>query len=200
MTNTRPPEAPPRQAFDTVRRPPVTSSADAVGNISSTAEFNVWADPEATAVVLAAATPASVTFVGWDASRRDAVLDAETQEQLRQLGTPLAWFADRINRAVEHWARTVTGLPGYDLPDPLAMAVALRPDLVTDAETASVRVVLGDEARGQLLVDRRHLAAAPNVTLVRRVNADGFRALLFEACATTPGTAKRLRPVMGVVA
>ena len=25
MTNTRPPEAPPRQAFDTVRRPPVTS-------------------------------------------------------------------------------------------------------------------------------------------------------------------------------
>jgi hypothetical protein len=27
MTNTRPPEAPPRQAFDTVRRPPVTSFA-----------------------------------------------------------------------------------------------------------------------------------------------------------------------------
>jgi purine nucleosidase len=176
----------------------MAGSADAVGNISSTAEFNVWADPEATAVVLAAATPASVTFVGWDASRRDVVLDAEAQEQLRQLGTPLAWFADRINRAVEHWARTVTGLPGYDLPDPLAMAVALRPDLVTDAETASARVVLGDEARGQLLVDRRHLAAAPNVTLVRRVNADGFRALLFEACATTPGTAERLRPVMEV--
>ena len=47
-------------------------------------------------------------------------------------------------------------------------------------------------------MDRRHLAAAPNVTLVRRVNADGFRTLLFEACATTPGTAERLRPVMGV--
>jgi hypothetical protein len=39
--------------------------------------------------------------------------------------------------------------------------------------------------------------AAPNVTLVRRVNADGFRALLFEPCATTPGTAERLRPVRG---
>ena len=147
-----------------------TASDDAVAPVmavAAAAEFNIWADPEATAVVLAAATPASVTFVGWDASRRDAVLDAETQEQLRELGTPLAWFADRINRAVEHWARTVTGLPGYDLPDPLAMAVALRPDLVTDAETVSVRVVLGDEARGQLLVDRCHFAAAPSVTLVR---------------------------------
>ena len=35
------------------------------------------------------------------------------------------------------------------------------------------------------------------MTLVRRVNADGFRALLFEPCATTPGTAERLRPVTG---
>jgi hypothetical protein len=74
----------------------------------------------------------------------------------------------------------------------------VRAPLVAFLVAAGARVVLGDEARGQLLVDRRHLAAAPNVTLVRRVNADGFRALLFEACGTAPGPVERLRLVMGV--
>jgi purine nucleosidase len=87
-----------------------------------------------------------------------------------------------------------------DAVAPVMAAVAAAAEFNIWAEPEATAVVLGDEARGQLLVDRRHLAAAPNVTLVRRVNADGFRALLFEACATAPGTAERLRPVMGAAA
>ena len=74
------------------------------------------------------------------------------------------------------------------------------PGLLIDTDTASddaVAPVMAAATPASVLVDRRHFAAALNVTLVRRVNADGFRALLFEPCATTPGTAERLRPVMG---
>jgi inosine-uridine nucleoside N-ribohydrolase len=128
-----------------------------------------------------AATPDTVTWIGWDASRRDAVMTPERRERLRALGTPLADFADRINETVGAWATEVTGLAGYDLPDPLAMAVALRPALVREAETASVRVALGDEARGQLLIDRRRSAADANLTLVRRVDTAGFEEMLLGA-------------------
>ncbi|MET9293352.1 nucleoside hydrolase [Streptomyces sp. NPDC003077] len=95
----------------------------------------------------------------------------------------MATFAHRINRTVADWARDVTGLEGYDLPDPIAMAVALRPDLITEQERAYVDVAVGEETRGQMIIDRRVSAPAPNVTLVRRVSEPGFKKLLFDTCA-----------------
>ncbi len=169
----------------------MAGAADAVGNVSATAEFNVWADPEATAIVLANSTPERVTFVGWDVSRQDAVMTAADQRALRALGTPLARFADDINQSVNDWVTNVTGLAGYDLPDPVTMAIALDPTLITAAEAAHVTVALGDEVRGQLIVDRRHTAATPNVTLVRRADGDRFRAELLRVCGTVVPSAAR---------
>ena len=84
-----------------------------------------------------------------------------------------------------------------DAVAPVMAAVAAAAEFNIWADPEATAVVLAAATPTSVLVDRRHFAAAPNVTLVRRVNADGFRALLFEPCATTPGTAERLRPVMG---
>ena len=154
---------------------------DMVGNVSATAEFNAWADPEAARIVAEAATPDRVTWVGWDVSRKDTVITPADQERLRALGTPVAAFAHEINRKVAEWASAVTGLGGYDLPDPVAMAVALRPGLVTESEKAHVRISLDPETRGQTHPDRRVVADPPNVTLVRRVDEGGFKDLLMDA-------------------
>ncbi|MEV0150463.1 MULTISPECIES: nucleoside hydrolase [unclassified Nonomuraea] len=172
----------------------MAGAADMRGNISATAEFNVWADPEAARVVLQAATPDKVTWIGWDVSRTDAVMTPADQLRLERLGTPMATFAHRINRTVNDWARDVTGLPGYDLPDPVTMAVALRPELATEREQVHVDIALGEETRGQLIIDRRRSAPAPNLTLVRRVSRTGFKQLLFDTCARTPGQASAPDP------
>ncbi|MFG2606590.1 nucleoside hydrolase [Streptomyces sp. NPDC048514] len=162
----------------------MAGAADLAGNISATAEFNVWADPEAARIVTRAATPDKVTWIGWDVSRQDAVMTASDQQRLLDIGTPMATFAHNINRTVADWARDVTGLPGYDLPDPVAMAVALDPGLVTRQERAHVQISVADETRGQMIVDRRVSAPAPNITLVRRVDEAGFKRLLFDTVAS----------------
>ncbi|SPL91749.1 Inosine-uridine preferring nucleoside hydrolase [[Actinomadura] parvosata subsp. kistnae] len=56
----------------------MAGAADLHGNVTPTAEFNVWADPEAARVVLRAATPGQVTWIGWDVSRRYAVMTPTT--------------------------------------------------------------------------------------------------------------------------
>jgi purine nucleosidase len=158
--------------------------ADGVGNVTSTAEYNVWVDPEAAAIVLDAARADHVTLIGWDVARRDAVVTPADRQTLQSLGTPLGAFADRINQTLQEWANTSDGLSGYDLPDPIAMAIALRPALAIESEPVNARVALADETRGQLLIDRRHNAPPPNVTVVRRADEAGFKALLFNTCAT----------------
>ncbi|MFF0729277.1 nucleoside hydrolase [Streptomyces sp. NPDC004134] len=162
----------------------MAGAADLRGNISATGEFNVWADPEAAKIVTRAATPDKVTWIGWDVSRKYAVMTPADQQHLEDIGTPMATFAHRINRTVADWARDVTGLAGYDLPDPVAMAVALKPGLITEQEQAYVDISVADETRGQMIIDRRVSAPAPNLTLVRRVDEAGFKELLFDTVST----------------
>ena len=57
--------------------------------------------------------------------------------------------------------------PVMDAVAPVMAAVAAAAEFNIWAEPEATAVVLGDEARGQLLVDRCHFAAAPSVTLVR---------------------------------
>lgn len=157
--------------------------ADAAGNSSATAEYNVWADPEAARVVLAHAEPGQVTFVGWDVSRKFAVMRRDDQDALAALDTPRARFVNEINAAVNEFCLGITGLEGYDLPDPIAMACALRPDLVTESEEAAVEVISNGPGRGTLMIDRRPGARpAPNVRLVTAVDEAGFKRMLHDMC------------------
>ena len=151
---------------------------DGVGNVHAVGEYNVWADPEAAELVIEA--PGLVTFVGWDIARRYAVIKPEDQETLRGLG-PLGRFAVDINRCLDAFARTQSGLPGFDLPDPITMAVAIDDRVALEREHVHVDIGTDDTGRGGTFVDRR-LGAEPNAVVVSRADEVRFKQMLTEAC------------------
>jgi purine nucleosidase len=154
-------------------------TADHRGNITAVAEYNVWADPEAAAIVFDSGAP--LTMVGWDVSRRFAVVTPREAEELRALG-PLGAFSVDIQRTLIEFCRAHTLLDGYDLPDPIATAIAIDPSIATATRELHVAVeTRGELTRGETVVDYRGVSETPNATVVLEASHDAFMAALRDA-------------------
>ena len=163
----------------------MAGSPDGVGNVDALGEYNVWADPEAAAIVLAA--PGPKTMIGWNISRVFAVVGPDEQTRLAAAG-PLGEFAVGINGDVDQYCLD-TGLAGFDLPDPVAMAVALDDGIITESTDEWLVIGLDGPTRGAAMPDRRFKRPAPNVRVVWAVDEAAFKRRLFEACASSTRTA-----------
>lgn len=128
------------------------AAADHVGNVNPVAEFNMWVDPHAVQVVLDAGL--SLEFVGWDISRRDAVIVPAEAQRLRAIGTPLAEFCIDIQAVVAAFCEHDTKLAGFDMPDPIAMAYAIDPDVATETRRLHLEVECESAVtRGMVVMD-----------------------------------------------
>jgi purine nucleosidase len=156
----------------------MAGSPDGVGNVDALGEYNVWADPEAATAVFAA--PGAKTMIGWNISRTFAVMDPDEQAALAAVG-PLGRFAIDINGDVEQYCLD-TGLAGFDLPDPIAMAVALDDSIIGEATDEWLVVGLDGPTRGCTIPDRRFGRPDPNVRVLWSVDEEAFKERLFDAC------------------
>jgi len=149
------------------------------GNISPTAEFNFWVDPEAVRVVLRSGMP--VELVGWDVSITSAVVTADRRAEIRALGTDVANFSIDIQATLQAYAFEETRLKGPDFPDPIAMAHAIDP-APASTEYLGVDIAIGpDPMRGTLIVDHYGFAQMPpNATIVTNYPEEHFFNMLKE--------------------
>jgi purine nucleosidase len=153
------------------------------GNVTPVAEYNFWADPEAAKIVFESGM--SIKMAGWDISRTYAVFNPEDTAALRAIDTPLAHFCVDIQKTVKHFALTTTRLPGFDLPDPIAMAIALDPHVATRTHRCFVAIeTVSPLCRGQSVVDHLHLMGRePNAEVILEASRQGFLRILFDAVA-----------------
>ncbi len=157
---------------------------DRIGNVTPTAEFNIWFDPEAASRVFDAGVP--ITMVGLNATTR-ALVHPDAWARLRG-GGPVA---QTVLGMVDHYARwytAYTGAPDTAQHDSLAVAALVRPSLVT---TRHVRVDVecaGEFTRGmtvaRLEATELDESVVPNADVALDVDAAAFTELLVSRIAT----------------
>ncbi|MEO5608637.1 MAG: nucleoside hydrolase [Ornithinibacter sp.] len=134
-----------------------------ISNATAAAEFNVFHDPEAAAMVLDACAEhdVAVTMYGLDVFSDPMVTDVQV-DALREINTPAAGLAAGLISF--HHRRFANA--GATIGDAGAVAILIDPDAVR-TERLPVRVELtGTWTRGRTVVDRRdwdgHLAHDPH--------------------------------------
>jgi inosine-uridine nucleoside N-ribohydrolase len=149
--------------------------AVAEGNVTPAAEFNIWWDPEAAARVFASGI--DLTMVGLDVTHKALFTPAHVGRLTGRVGkmvTELLRFYDRFHSEVY-------GFDGSPIHDAVAVAQALRSDLV-ETRFRNVEIDVESElCRGRTVVDLwRRTEREPNAHVGVDIDADGFLELLVE--------------------
>ena len=155
----------------------VMGGAVGEGNVTPSAEFNVWADPEAARRVFESGL--DVTMIGLDATHR-APMRREDAERLRASGRVGAMVAELFDFFSRFHLRTY-GTEDSPVHDAAAVAHVARTGLV---HTVAARVDVdcsSDLSRGRTVVDFRGRTGRPvNARVAVDVDRETFLELLVE--------------------
>jgi inosine-uridine nucleoside N-ribohydrolase len=159
----------------------IMGGAHAIGNVTPAAEFNIWGDPEAAAMVFAAGFR-KLTLVPLDATHRALISRAQC-EQLKALGTPAGEAAAAFigQRIAAHDESQRMATPVHDA---LAVGSLIDRSLITTR-----RLHVAVETQGTLTVGRTVIdtdgrsGQAPNCDVAFDADAARFVALLLSTFA-----------------
>jgi purine nucleosidase len=152
------------------------------GNHTPAAEFNVFVDPEAAAIVFQAGWP--VTMVGLDLTHQ-AVLPQQVIDEITAMGTGLSRMVLGMLGNFRENYRRQTGLAYPPVHDPCAVARVARPDLVRVDDAFVAVETDGRWTSGMTVTDFRGRLGYPvNAKVATWLDTGGFWALMLDALRT----------------
>ena len=148
------------------------------GNITPTAEFNIYVDPHACEVVLGSGI--DIVMMPLDVTHK-ALTSADRIAVFRGLGSRVGTAAAEMLEFFERFDEEKYGTDGGPLHDPCVIAYLIRPDLFS-GRRCNVEVETGSElTMGMTVVDWWGVTSRrKNATVMRDIDAAGFFALLVE--------------------
>ena len=123
-----------------------------VGNATRVAEFNIYADPEAAAIVFESG--AEITMCGLNLTHQFQTSDA-LAARLRDAATPKATFAAQIFDNLHERMETLIGRRASAMHDPCAVLAITHPHLLETEPRAVAVELAGTLTRGMTVVDQR---------------------------------------------
>jgi purine nucleosidase len=145
------------------------------GNVTPTAEANIYTDPEAAEYVFRSGIP--ITLVGLDVTMQ-TLLARDHLTTWRNKNTPLSRFlADITEFYINAYQQFYPDINGCALHDPLAVGAVIDPSFVKSIPMHVQVDVEGDLSIGRTIADLRAIpACGPNMDVCLEVDVEKFTA------------------------
>ncbi len=152
-----------------------------VGNITPTAEFNIYVDPEAADIVMKSGI--SIVMMPLDVTHKALTTRARIGA-FRKLDTPVGTAVADLTDFFERFDMEKYGSDGAPLHDPCVIAYLIKPDLFKGRKINVEIETTSDLTLGMTVADWWGVTdRAANALFVGDLDADGFYALLTERLA-----------------
>ncbi|MCX8571660.1 MULTISPECIES: nucleoside hydrolase [Hyphomicrobiales] len=148
------------------------------GNVTPSAEFNIYVDPHAADVVFRSGVP--IVVMPLDVTHK-ALTTTKRIDAFRKLGTKVGLATAQMLEFFERYDEGKYGTDGGPLHDPCVIAYLIKPELF-QGRFVNVTVETSSElTMGMTVIDWWGVTKRPkNATVMRDIDHDGFFALLVE--------------------
>ena len=147
-----------------------------VGNITPTAEFNIYVDPEAADIVLRSGI--KIVIMPLDVTHK-VLVTRPRNDAFREIGNRVGVAAAEMTDFFERFDKDKYGSLGAPLHDPCVIAYLIKPDLFSGRHINVMIETTSDLTLGMTVADWWGVTNRPaNVTFMKDVNADAFFDLL----------------------
>lgn len=147
-----------------------------VGNITPTAEFNIYVDPQAADIVFKSGIP--IVVMSLDVTHK-ALVTPPRNAAFRALATPVGKAVSEMTDFFERFDKEKYGSEGAPLHDPCVTAYLIDPGLFSGRHINVEIETTSELTMGMTVADWWHVTGRPaNALFIQEIDADGFFDLL----------------------
>lgn len=151
------------------------------GNVTPSAEFNIYVDPHAADLVFNAGVP--IVMMPLDVTHK-ALTSSKRTKAIREIGNRVSVAVAEMLDYFERFDESKYGTDGGPLHDPCVIAYLIKPTLFKGRECNVSIEIMSELTMGSTVVDWWGVTKRQkNALVMRDIDADGFFALITERLA-----------------